>query len=118
MDTSSVSSCKAAKRVVKELPNAKLREILPTRFALVALMHCYGMHIDANFETSVIVIVICTLNFSYHFRNLEDASGGYGDMGGSYAPGCVHVIVQYFILLCVLSLNSAVSNASITYYTE
>ena len=41
------------------------------------LMHCYGMHIDANFEINITVVVIYTLNFSYHFRNLEDASGGY-----------------------------------------
>ena len=73
MDTSSVSSWKAAK-----LLSAKLSEICPP-YLLSWLMHYYGMHIDANFEINIIVIVIYMLNFSYHFRNLEDASEGYGD---------------------------------------
>ena len=46
-------------------------------YLLLWLMHCYGMH---NLTINIIVVVIRHyIIFSYHFRNLEDASGKYGD---------------------------------------
>ena len=52
-----------------KLSSAKLREILPT-ILLSWLMHCYGMHIDANFKINIIVVVNMYVKFFLPLQEL------------------------------------------------
>ena len=53
-----------------QYPAGKLpREILPT-ILLSWLMHCYGMHIDANFEINIIVVVNVYIKFFLPLQEL------------------------------------------------